>query len=118
MYEYKGNVKKVIDGDTLDVVVDLGFGIYHEVRVRLLGVDTPEIFHPVNEKELKHGQAAKDFVSNLVMNKSILLVTRKDKQGKYGRYLADIAYETDTGEVKLLVEEIKSNGFEKRSEYQ
>ena len=42
MYEYKCEVTRVVDGDTIDVIADLGFSILHKCRVRLFGIDTPE----------------------------------------------------------------------------
>ena len=42
MYEYKCKVKRVVDGDTMDVILDLGFDVLHSVRVRLSAIDTPE----------------------------------------------------------------------------
>lgn len=116
MYEYAGIVVKVVDGDTVDVVVDLGFNIQSKIRVRLKDVDTPEIYRPSCDAELEHGRKARKFVDDAVYMKRITLVTYKDKKGKYGRYLADIAY-TEDGELKLLTEELKKKGFEKKEKY-
>ena len=113
MYEYSGVVTKVVDGDTIDIRVDLGFGISNNIRVRFKGIDTPEIYRPSCNEELIHGRQARQFVFDSVMGRKITFVTHKDRKGKYGRYLADIAY-TEDGELKLLTEELIKNGFEKK----
>lgn len=117
MYEYSGFVMNVVDGDTLDIVVDLGFGITNKIRVRLKNIDTPEMWHPKTKAEGIHGKAAKLFVEDKVLNKQITLVTYKDKTGKYGRYLAEIVYADSDGIGKFLGDELKVYGFEKRETY-
>jgi micrococcal nuclease len=87
MYEYKAVVKKVIDADTIDLVIDLGFYISVQKRVRVLGIDAPE----VNTKE---GKEAREFVrSYLQIGMDVIVRTEKDKNDKYGRFLADIIYQ-------------------------
>jgi len=62
MYNYKvKEILKVIDGDTVEVIVDLGFSIYHKTRVRLIGIDTPEI-RTKDQEEKERGIEAMDFV--------------------------------------------------------
>jgi len=115
MFEYSAEVKRVVDGDTYDLVVDLGFNIKHTIRVRLDGIDTPELFRPRNSAERSHAVEAAEFASNQVLSRSVILRTKKDKTGKYGRYIASIHYgrnfEYD------LTQELISNGFSKRGEY-
>lgn len=81
MYEYVGQVVNVVDGDTVDVVVDLGFKVTTAQRLRLAGVDTPE-----------RNQAgfieAKDFVQSMIGGKLVTIKTHK--VSKFGYYLADI----------------------------
>lgn len=95
MYEYKAIVKKVVDGDTIDVIIDLGFnigfGYPNGERLRLYGVDTPET-RTKNKKEKAKGLKAKVFVKNKIEGKKILIKTDKDLKGKFGRYLAKIYY--------------------------
>lgn len=113
MYEYTGVVTNVVDGDTLDIVVDLGFDIHTKKRVRLLDIDTPEIFGPNSREEFDRGVEAREFVKKAVLGKKVTLVTHKDKTGKYGRYLADIVFTREAfGEALFLVEELKKAGFD------
>lgn len=116
MYEYTGTVIKVVDGDTVYINVDLGFDISAKVKVRFKGIDTPEIYSPSCEAELIHGRAAKQFVWDRVADKRVTFTTHKDRTGKYGRYIADIAYE-ENGELKLLTDELIKAGFEKKEKY-
>jgi len=124
MYEYPAKCVKVVDGDTVKLEVDIGFGITKKDTFRLKDIDTPEIYRPSCDAELQHGREAKQFVQDQLRcwikdddRAAILLVhTHKDKQGKFGRYLCDIYYKTDDG-LKSLVEELKRNGFEKRESY-
>ena len=66
MYEYKVEVLKVVDGDTIDVNIDLGFGMsYNKQRVRLMGIDTPES-RTRDLEEKVYGKAAKKFLKQLL----------------------------------------------------
>jgi len=90
LYHYRTTVEKVVDGDTLDLRIDLGFKIDIRERVRLYGVNTPET-NSKNPKERVAGQAAKSFVMQWLLGHHELTVqTFKDKRGKYGRVLAVI----------------------------
>lgn len=84
MYEYKATVKNVVDGDTLDLMVDVGFKIYTKQRIRLARVDTPERGQPGYA-------AARDFVRDVALNKPVTLKT--EKVSKWGYYLADVTLE-------------------------
>ena len=88
MYEYKCKIVKIIDGDTVDVDIDLGFGVWlHKERVRLYGIDTPESrTRDLDEK--KYGLIAKDMITKFMpLGSTQTLITQKDKSGKYGRIL-------------------------------
>ena len=94
MYEYRCKITRVVDGDTVDVDIDLGFGVWlHKERVRIYGIDTPES-RTRDLEEKRYGLAAKEFVKEFVRNKggsNIVLRTRKyDAKGKFGRILGDI----------------------------
>lgn len=88
MYEYSCNIVKVVDGDTVDVDIDLGFGMWlRNERIRLYGIDTPES-RTRDPEEKKAGLYAKKVVQDyLPKNKPQTLVTIKDKGGKFGRTL-------------------------------
>ena len=88
MYEYKCTIVKVIDGDTVDVDIDIGFGVWlKKQRIRLYGIDTPES-RTRDLEEKKYGLIAKEFVeASLPVGSTRTLTTVKDKTGKYGRIL-------------------------------
>ena len=91
MYEYRCKVRRVVDGDTVDIDIDLGFGVWlHKERVRIYGIDTPES-RTRDKEEKKYGLMAKEFVKQFVKGGSIMLTTQKyDAKGKFGRILGDI----------------------------
>ena len=88
MYEYKCKILRVIDGDTADVDIDLGFGVWlRKQRIRFAGIDTPES-RTRDLVEKKYGIAAKAYVQAYLPDGSDqTLVTVKDAKGKYGRIL-------------------------------
>ena len=94
MYEYKAKLLKVIDGDTVDVDIDLGFGVWlRNERVRIMGIDTPES-RTRNRIEKLFGLAAKKRLKELLSTKELVLKTFKgrggeDAKGKFGRILGD-----------------------------
>ena len=89
MYEYNFELVKVVDGDTVDVDIDLGFGIWvRNERIRMMGIDTPES-RTRDLEEKKFGLAAKNRITQLLAT-SKCLITFKDKAGKFGRVLGEI----------------------------
>jgi len=96
MYEYRCKVVKIIDGDTVDVDIDLGFGVWlKKERIRMFGIDTPES-RTRDSEEKKYGNAAKEFITGMLDDEGgIVLKTRKDKEGKYGRILGELWRTTD-----------------------
>ena len=84
MYEYKFKLDRVVDGDTIDVVIDLGFSILHKCRVRLFGIDTPESrTRDLDEKA--RGKLAKDFLSYcLASSDDHVIKTSVDGKGVLG----------------------------------
>ncbi len=89
MYDYMATLVRVIDGDTVDCDIDLGFGVWlKNQRVRLYGINTPE----TRTKDLKEKQAGLAAHSRLVelLPKKFLLTSIKDKKGKFGRILGII----------------------------
>jgi micrococcal nuclease len=86
MYEYKAKVVRVLDGDTIDVSIDLGFDIWVYQRVRLLGINTAE-------KNTELGKKTIDYVRSLCpLGSSLTLRSEKDKREKFGRYLAKVYF--------------------------
>lgn len=100
MYEYKAAVLNVVDGDTLDMEVDLGFETLTRQRIRLLGINCPE-------KNTEPGKAARKFVVDWVQahGPAFTLTTLRDRREKYGRYLGTI---TATGVGPLDVALVKA----------
>ena len=89
MYEYSCKVKRVVDGDTVDVVIDLGFDIHFATRVRLYGMDTPES-RTRNKDEKVRGYMSKDFLEEWMEKDDVIIRTRRDKKGKFGRVLGEM----------------------------
>ena len=88
MYEYNVKIVKVVDGDTVDVDIDLGFGMtYKKQRVRMKGIDTPES-RTRDLEEKKFGLASKEFLKEQLKDQEIELVSH-DK-GKFGRILGEL----------------------------
>ena len=91
MYEYSCTVKRVVDGDTVDVILDLGFDIFHKCRVRLYGIDTPES-RTRNLDEKARGKMAGAFLKDAIEKgeKVIIQTKLKDSRGKFGRVLGNV----------------------------
>jgi len=97
MFEYRVKIKRVVDGDTVDVDIDLGFGVWlTNERVRLYGVDTPES-RTRDKVEKIYGLAAKDFVKKFCDDKVGMILKTKtyDSKGKFGRIMGELWRITD-----------------------
>ena len=104
MYEYKCNLVKVVDGDTIDVDIDLGFGVWMQnQRIRMYGIDTPES-RTSDDVEKVYGNAAKAFLVNLTDTGELTLKTFKDGKGKHGRILGEIWYNGEHNINQLLID--------------
>ena len=105
MYEYSCKIVRVVDGDTVDVDIDLGFGIiYANQRIRLYGIDTPES-RTRDLTEKKFGKLASRFLAESLGETSVLR-TRLDSKGKYGRILGEfLVYDAKTDR-QMTVNEI------------
>ena len=78
MYEYKCKLVKVVDGDTIDIDIDLGFGVWlQKQRIRLYGIDTPES-RTSDATEKIYGMAAKEFLTKLTNSGGWTIKTHKD----------------------------------------
>jgi len=115
MYEYRVNVIKVVDGDTVDVDIDLGFGVWLKgERVRIMGIDTPES-RTSDKVEKKFGLAAKARLKSL-LGKQAVLKTQvnkdgEDMKGKFGRILGDFeAYDAKRDRHTMVTEILIDEG--------
>ena len=89
MFEYSAEVIKVVDGDTVDVIIDLGFDIFVKKRVRLYGINAPET--RTRDKEVKKkGLAAKARLSELLSDNHNKITLKSVGIGKFGRCLGEI----------------------------
>ena len=113
MYEYRAKILKVIDGDTVDVDIDLGFGVVlTDERVRMMGIDTPESLTR-DKVEKTFGKASKARLIE-ILGKETILQTQinrngEDMKGKFGRILGDFQIEID-GETKLATQVLVEEG--------
>jgi micrococcal nuclease len=111
MHEYRVKIVRVADGDTVDVDIDLGFGIWMKgERVRLFGIDTPES-RTRDLEEKKYGLAAKAYLKEKLASGTPLLRTFKDGVGKYGRILGEFwveetAIESEDVDVKTNINQL------------
>jgi micrococcal nuclease len=91
-YRYNAKILKIVDGDTVWVEIDLGLRVFCKERVRLLGIDAPEMRGANREQ----GIASKEYLINLLKNHGNQVIIETKKEGKYGRWLATLF--TDDGE--------------------
>jgi len=91
MYEYRARIKRIVDGDTIRVDIDLGFDMFlTNQTVRLYGIDAPES-RTKDKEEKYYGTLAKDFLNDYCPKGTVIkLRTHLDKKGKFGRILGDI----------------------------
>ena len=104
LYHYRAYVTSVYDGDSFTLEVDMGFGITNKLRVRLYGLDTPEVRRAKGRSEAHviQGKEIRDLVRRLILRKHIIVKTFQNKKydarkGKYGRYLVHVWYEDSYG---------------------
>ena len=109
MYEYRAQVNRVVDGDTVDVDIELGFGIVlTDERVRIMGIDTPES-RTRDKVEKVFGLASKERLKSL-LGKTTVLKTQiakdgEDMKGKFGRVLGDFVSEDGRMITDIMIEE-------------
>jgi len=91
MYQYRAKLIRVVDGDTVDAMIDCGFSTYKKERIRLYGIDTPEC-RTRDKEEKKRGLAAKARLKELIKEgkNEFIVETTIDKKGKYGRLLGEL----------------------------
>jgi len=116
MYKYKAKVERIVDGDTMDVVIDLGFKITTFQRIRLAKINTPETYTVKKDsEEYQKGMAAKQYVEQRIAanNNEIYLETEKVTE-KYGRYIGMIWLADST---TSLNDELVEKGFAEYVKY-
>lgn len=111
-YQFRAVIKKIVDGDTYDATVDLGFTVQVNVRFRLKNIDCPETYVPSCPAEKAHGLLAKEFV-NKAMPIGTTVEVKSYKMGAYNRYEADLVLPSGVDLCTLL----KEKGFEKKAKY-
>ena len=91
MYQYKAKLIRVVDGDTVDAMIDCGFSTFKKERIRLYGIDTPEC-RTRDKEEKARGLAAKARLEELIAegDNEFIIETSIDKKGKYGRLLGKL----------------------------
>ena len=109
MFEYKCKLVKVVDGDTVDVDIDLGFGVVlTDERVRIMGIDTPES-RTRNKIEKLFGLAAKRRLKELLSEQCVLKTEinkdGEDMKGKFGRVLGDFVAPNGRMITDIMIEE-------------
>ena len=128
MYEYECKIVRVVDGDTIDVDISLGFGLWiHGESIRLFGVDCPEC-RSQDKEEKAAGIAAKKFVTRRLQPSGTYTLSTQGK-GKFGRYLGVISDEAGSVNDALIEnhlavmyygqnkDEVKAAHLENRSRY-
>ena len=88
MYTYKAKLQRVVDGDTIDATIDLGFDIFVKKRIRFAGINAPES-RTRDLEEKARGLAAKDRVKN-ILEENIDFELHSEELGKFGRVLGKI----------------------------
>lgn len=109
MYQYASKLIKVVDGDTVDLIVDLGFTVSISSRFRLDGIDAPEMRTPT----LEQGKASKAHLESMLADAQLGIV-RLDSLGrdKYGRWVARLYYVSQaTGETVDVSAKMIDDGF-------
>ena len=107
MYQYNAIIRKVVDGDTIEIDIDLGLSAWvHSERIRLYGIDTPEVYGvKKGSPEWELGNQSSEFVKqNLKENDQVIIETIKDKKEKYGRYLGLVFIQIDQNVLTGLTE--------------
>jgi len=111
MYSYEAVVKKVYDGDTITVDIDLGFGIWMmKQKIRLYGINTPEI----RGDDREQGLISRDVLRGWIpLESTVIIHTVKDKKGKYGRWLGTIHIPDvrDPNQLVNLNEKLVNEGY-------
>jgi len=106
MYEYEAKVKKIVDGDTIDAYIDLGFNVHVDKRIRFMGIDTPES-RTRDLTEKRYGLGAKYRLTELLESNDNKFMLKSSGTGKYGRVLGELFHhsEDDYSINQMLIDE-------------
>lgn len=108
-YTYQAEVTGVYDGDTVTADIDLGFGVVLKgQKLRLARIDAPEL----RGNNKKNGLKSRDWLRGQVLNRMVTVRTKKDKKGRYGRYIVEIFISS-----KNINDELVSSGFAVHKSY-
>lgn len=111
-YTYKAHVLDVYDGDTITVEIDLGFNIRFTEKVRLVGINAPEMKGADKPK----GTKSRDALRKIILKKEVIIKTEKDEKEKYGRYLGTIFIEKNNKWI-CINEWLVENKFAEKKKY-
>lgn len=100
-HEYRAKIVDVTDGDTVTALVDLGLDVTKLEKVRLSGIDAPEL-------NTEAGKRSRDFLEKRIKHRTLILITEQDRREKYGRLLAEIILENQS-----INEMLVKHGFAK-----
>jgi endonuclease YncB( thermonuclease family) len=89
MFDYKCKVKRIVDGDTLDAYIDLGFDVWVTKRIRFMGIDTPES-RTRDKVEKRYGKGAKHRLVDMLEGNDNKFIVRSHGTGKFGRVLGEL----------------------------
>jgi micrococcal nuclease len=113
LYHYRALITAVYDGDTVTAEIDMGLKTFVKgEKLRLHRINTPE----VRGEEKEAGKVARDYLRSRILGKEVLVETFKDRQGKYGRYLAEIWLPENNGYTNLN-DELVAKGYAEYHEY-
>jgi micrococcal nuclease len=123
-YQYAAEGVRAVDGDTIDVILDFGFSLKQKLRLRLSGINTPEL-NSKDESERTKAVEARDYVHNVLfydagVRRALIVRTIKTKAGKerqtFGRYVAEVYYQKGEDWVHLN-QELVDLGLAKESRW-
>ena len=113
LYHYKAFISAAYDGDTVTADIDLGLKtIVKGEKLRLNRINAPEM----RGDEKVAGKAARDWLRERIVGRSVLIETLKDSKGKYGRYIAEI-WLPENGDYTNINDELVAKGFAEYHEY-
>lgn len=112
LYTYQAKIVSVYDGDTVTAEIDLGFHVKVTEKIRLSGINTPEL----RGSERQEGLKARDELRKWILDKELFINTQKDKKGKYGRYLGTL-YLEENGELVNINKRLVDEGFAEYKDY-